>query len=61
MNLLARLLLDINTDLRLPLAPLVDSIRLPRKQSGIEASMEGVALGSRAIDLVRVLDVKLNQ
>ena len=59
MNLLARLLLEIRTDFRLLFAPLVDSINVPLRQSGIDASIEGVAFGSRAIDLVCVLVVKL--
>jgi hypothetical protein len=55
MNLLVRLLLEISTDF-LPLPRvLIASLRASRRHSGIEASIEGVASGSRTNDRVRTL------
>lgn len=55
---LARLLLEINTDF-LPFPSAVDESRsVSFRQSGIEAKTDGVASGSRTIDLVCVVLVK---
>ena len=55
MNLLVRLLLEIKTDfLPLPFV-LIASLSASLRHSGIEASIEGVASGSRTNDLVRTL------
>jgi hypothetical protein len=58
MKRLARLLLEIKTDF-LPLPSGVEELRsVSLRQSGIEAKIDAVASGSRAIDLVCVLFVK---
>ena len=55
MNLLVRLLLEIKTDfLPLPFV-LIASLSASLRHSGIEASIEGVASGSRTNDRVRTL------
>ena len=57
MNLLVRLLLEINTDfLPLPLV-LIASLRASLRHSGIEARTEGVTSGSLTSDWVRALRV----
>ena len=55
MNLFVRLLLEIRTDfLPLPFV-LIASLSASLRHSGIEASIEGVASGSRTNDRVRTL------
>ena len=57
MNLLVRLLLEIKTDfLPLPFV-LIASLSASLRHSGIEASIEGVASGSRTNDRVRTLRI----
>ena len=60
MNLLARLLLETNTDFLLLLSGVIDSASVFLRQSGMEASTDGVAFGSLIIDLVSESLVKLN-
>ena len=58
MKRFARLLLDIKTDF-LPFPSGVDELRsVSLRQSGIDAKIDAVASGSRAIDLVCVVFVK---
>jgi len=58
MKRLERLLLEIKTDFRPLPSAVAESRRTSLRQSGIEAKVDGVASGSRAIDLVCVVFVK---
>ncbi len=57
MNLLVRLLLEIKTDLLPRPLVLIASLSAFLRHSGIEASIEGVASGSRTNDRVRTLRI----
>ena len=61
MNLFARLLLDTRTDFRFSRSGITDSANVALRQSGMDASIDGVGFGSLNCVLPSVLLVKLSQ